>query len=241
MARFFLPPAAWSANPSLTGEEARHCAQVLRAAPGDMVEVFDGHGRRAQARVARVARDRVELELGAAVCAPAGGPQVVLWQAVPKGKTMDLVVQKAVELGAAAVQPVLTTHTVVRLDEDDGPRKAEKWQRVALEACKQCGQDVLPFVHQPESLERAIASAPRAALRLIASLAPGSLPMRDCLPDAPPASVDVLIGPEGDFTQAETELALAAGFVPVSLGHTVLRAETAAFFCLAALRFQWGY
>jgi len=239
--RFFLPPHAWSTDPALIGEEAKHCALVLRSSPGDIVEVFDGTGRCTRAKLLSVTKSRVALGLEVCPSVPQVlAPQITLFQAIPKGKTMDLIVQKAVELGVAIIQPVLTRHTVVRLEPEEAQRKAEKWQRVALEACKQCGQNTLPEVRLPLPLHEALATASPASIRVLASLAPGARPLRDLLRGESPQSVDVLVGPEGDFSAEETAAALAAGFLAATLGSIVLRAETAAFFALGALRYEFG-
>ena len=243
MPRFFLPPAAWSASgaPSLlTGEEAHHLTQVLRIQPGASVTVFDGEGRRARARVLEVTRSRVALELGEVPPCEPVVPIITLAQAIPKGKTMDLIVQKAVELGVAVIQPVVTRHTIVH----PGAGKSEKWRRTALEACKQCGQDRLPDIPDALAFDRWLATqttAPFTPLRLIASLAPAARPLRDVLQEhSATTHATLLIGPEGDFSPDETASALAAGFLPVSLGSIVLRVETASLFCLGALRYQFS-
>ena len=238
MSRFLLPAEAWPDHPALTGNEARHLSQVLRARRGETITVFDGCGRRATAEVLDVARERVALKLGAAQVAPAPRPAITLVQAIPKGKTMDLIVQKAVELGVVAMQPLVTRHTVVQ----PGDGKSDKWRRTALEACKQCGQDTLPHIAEPLTFERWLGSQAAApGLRLIASLAPGARPLREVLLGFPGTTAAILlIGPEGDFSAAETAAALAAGFLPVSLGGIVLRVETAALCCLSALRYQFS-
>ncbi len=237
MARFYLPPEAWQENPALTGDEARHLSQVLRVKPGDLAIVFDGHGRRASAEVLSVSRDRVPLKLGEILPSRAPLPAITLAQAIPKGKNMDLIVQKSVELGIAAIQPLVTRYTVVQ----PGDGKSEKWRRNALEACKQCGQDTLPEITEPVSYERWIATQAEApGLKLIASLAPGARPMRSVLRDHPGTiQTTLLVGPEGDFSAEETTAALAAGFLPISLGSIVLRVETATLFCLSALRYEF--
>src|SRR5688572_30627932 len=124
MARFYLPPDAWE-NPALTGDEARHLSQVLRMKVGDPVIVFDGKGRRAAAEVLEVSRDRVPLKVGDFLPSVAPLPAITLAQAIPKGKNMDLIVQKSVELGIAAIQPLVTRYTIVQ----PGEGKAEKWRR----------------------------------------------------------------------------------------------------------------
>jgi 16S rRNA (uracil1498-N3)-methyltransferase len=237
MARFYLPPSAWLIEPTLSGDEARHLSQVLRIKPGDSVIVFDGHGRRASAEVLSVSRDRVPLKLGEILPSQAPLPAITLAQAIPKGKNMDLIVQKSVELGIAAIQPLVTRYTVVQ----PGDGKSEKWRRNALEACKQCGQDTLPEIAEPLAFDRWIATqADAPGLKLIASLAPGARPFRSVLRDHPGTTqATLLVGPEGDFSAEETTAALAAGFMPISLGSIVLRVETATLFCLSALRYEF--
>jgi len=237
MARFHLPPDAWE-NPALTGDEARHLSQVLRMKVGDSLIVFDGKGRRAAAEVLEVSRDRVPLKLGEVLPSVLPLPAITLAQAIPKGKNMDLIVQKSVELGIAAIQPLVTRYTVVQ----PGEGKSEKWRRNALEACKQCGQDTLPEIAEPLGYERWIASQNDApGLKLIASLAPGARPLREILKGHPGTTqATFLIGPEGDFSAEETNAAIAAGFLPVSLGSIVLRVETATIFCLSALRYEFS-
>ena len=237
MARFHLPPESWQQDPALTGDEARHLSQVLRMKPGDSVIVFDGHGRRATAEILNVTRDRVSLKLGEISRPLAPLPAITLAQAIPKGKNMDLIVQKAVELGIASIQPLVTRYTVVQ----PGDGKSGKWRRNALEACKQCGQDTLPEIAEPLAFDRWIASQSETpGLKLIASLALGARPMREVLRDHPATTqATLLVGPEGDFSPEETNAALAAGFLPISLGSIVLRVETATLFCLSALRYEF--
>jgi 16S rRNA (uracil1498-N3)-methyltransferase len=242
LSRFFLPPASWQIElPVLTGDEARHLAQVLRLQVGAGITVFDGAGQHAPAEVLQVARDRVALKLGPPFPVMPTVPAITLAQAIPKGKNMDLIVQKAVELGIAGIQALVTRHTIVH----PGEGKAEKWRRTALEACKQCGQNILPDIPEPLPFDRwlaGLAGTPQApGLRLIASLAAGARPLRQVLREHPgSAAATLLIGPEGDFTARETAAALDAGFLPVSLGDIVLRVETAALFCLSALRYEFG-
>lgn len=236
MPRFFLPPDSWADEAWLTGDEAKHLSQVLRIRAGETVIVFDGNGRRAEAVVREVGRDRARLDLGSIIHTPAPKPLITLALAIPKGKNMDLVVQKAVELGVSAIQPLVTRRTIVQ----PGEGKAEKWRRVVLEACKQCGLDHLPEVAEPLAFGDWLAKRDGGALALIASLAPGARPMKDVVRAADDSrAVTVLVGPEGDFTSDETTDALAAGFHPVTLGTNVLRAETAALFCLSALRYEF--
>lgn len=239
MARFFLPPALWTTETALSGDEAKHLSQVLRIRVGENIELFDGEGRRASAEVLSISKQRVEIRLSEITQAPPQRPHITLAQAIPKGKNMDLIVQKSVELGVAVIQPLVTRFTVVQ----PGEGKAEKWNRVALEACKQCGQDRLPEVAEPFMIAAWLSDNASAAtsLKLIASLAPAARPFRQVLNEFPEMEqVILLVGPEGDFSEEETQRALDAGFIPISLGDMVLRTETATLYGLAALRFQYG-
>ena len=152
---------------------------------------------------------------------------------------MDLIVQKAVELGVASIQPLVTRHTVVQVEDDDASRKSGKWQRVALEACKQCGQDLLPELLPVRGFGDWLPDA-AGDLKIIASLFPGARPLREILRNAEsPRRVTLLVGPEGDFSAIEVAAAVESGFLPASLGPIVLRAETAAFFGISAVRCEY--
>lgn len=238
MPRFYLPSDSWLTEPALAGDEARHLAQVLRIQAGETITVFDGNGRRAFAEVLSVSRDKVLVKIGEILPSESPLPAITLAQAIPKGKNMDLIVQKSVELGVAAIQPLITRYTVVQ----PGEGKSEKWRRNALEACKQCGQDTLPGIAEPMTFDRWISTQSSVAgLKMIASLTDGARPLRETLRQHPGTKqVTLLVGPEGDFSAEETTAALAAGFLPVSLGSIVLRVETATIFCISALRYELG-
>ena len=151
MARFYLPASEWAA-PSweLRGDEAHHAAKVLRLKQGDSCVVFDGCGRAAHAVVAEPPRSSGVLLAPGEECPPAPElAHLTLCQAVPKGANMDLIIQKSVELGVSAIVPLLTDRTIVRLNAREAEAKRQKWQRIALEACKQCGQNTLPEVAAP--------------------------------------------------------------------------------------------
>ena len=236
MPRAYLPPSSWTETPFLEGDEAKHLSQVLRIQPGAAVTVFDGLGNHAQARVLSVSKQRVDLMLELAESVPTSLPDITLAQAIPKGKNMDWIVQKAVELGVSRIQPLVTRHTIV----SPGGDKAEKWRRTALEACKQCGQFTIPIIEDPLPFTEWLANRPSADLEVIASLADNPRNFRETLKSHPDLeSITLAIGPEGDFSPEETAAALTAGFVPVTLGDLVLRVETATMFCLSAIRFHY--
>jgi 16S rRNA (uracil1498-N3)-methyltransferase len=239
MARFFLDTLQRLA---LTGDEARHAITVLRVKPGDTVTVFDGRGNEAHCRVAAVDGDAVRLTLVQQTATPLLPVRLTLAQAIPK-KNMDFIVQKATELGVSAVVPLMSDRTLVQVDAD--APKVDRWRAIALEACKQSGNNWLPEIAPPEKardyLSRLGERPSEHGLRLIASLQPDAKPLKQILagltgPDV--TSVLILIGPEGDFTPAELAMAKSAGCLPLSLGQLILRAETAALYTLSILHHE---
>lgn len=241
--RFYLAPEEWNAEaPGLAPSDSHHCADVLRLGPGDRIVVFDGLGTVAEADLTEVRRKRCLLRIGESHVAPALPCAITLVQSVPKGKNMDLILQKAVELGASAIVPLLSARTVVKVDDAaDAERKRERWQQIALEACKQCGRNTVPRVSLPATPSSLFSQGGAPDLILLASLQPGAVGIKEALARVTasagksPVSVAVLIGPEGDFTPEEIAGFLTMGAVPVTLGPIILRAETAALYSLSVL------
>ncbi len=236
--RFYIPPADW--NPAalqLGQDESHHCLDVLRLGVGDRVIAFNGQGVEVTAEITLAHKKGVSLHVLTTQKTSPPPAKILLGQAIPKGRNMDLIIEKATELGAAEIIPLLSERTVVRLDAAEAAKKQEKWQRVAIEACKQCGQNWLPLVRPPASVERFLAARPVADLLLIAAIENGAERLKDILKDLPrkPASALILIGPEGDFTPAEMGLAKSFGCQPMTLGPIILRTETAAIYSLSVL------
>jgi 16S rRNA (uracil1498-N3)-methyltransferase len=228
---------------ALDAEQSHHCAQVMRQAVGDLFAVFDGHGVEAKARITEIGRDEVKFQILAKATTPRVTHPVWLAQALTKPKSMDMILQKATELGVSEVAPLQSDHSVVQVDDEKIEAKHEKWQKLTIEAAKQCGQNWLPVVKPPSSTKDFIAGIPRSAVKLIGSLQSEARPLktvlREHLPGLKPGTpIVVMIGPEGDFTPAEIGQARSAGFIPVSLGKIILRAETAAFFALSAIAYE---
>jgi 16S rRNA (uracil1498-N3)-methyltransferase len=246
MPRFYLPPGDWKPDALLlTGAEAHHARSVLRLQPGDKANVFDGRGLEIAAEVTAVASREVRLRKLAQFSTPPLRCRITLAQAIPKGKNMDLIVQKAVEIGAAEIVPVISDRTIVRIDPEEAEQKRAKWQSIAVEAAKQCGQNWLPEVQTPTALGNLFRERRGADLQLIGSLQPDALHLKQILFDYAdahdrnrPASVLILIGPEGDFTPEELDLARRHGCRPLTLGPIILRVETAAIYCLSVLSYE---
>jgi 16S rRNA (uracil1498-N3)-methyltransferase len=245
MHRFYLPPEQCR-EPSLllTGREAHHAEHVVRLRRGERVIVLDGVGYEYLSEVREYDRDKVRLALLEKRFQAAPPCRVSLLQALPKGKTMEAIVQKATELGVCRIVPLLSERVVPQFERGAGRHKAEKWRQVAVEAIKQCGSPWLPEVESPMTPGEFLARAERLELSLVASLQGGRRPARDYFRafqaerGRMPHSIAVWVGPEGDFTPAETELIKANGVLPITLGPLVLRTETAAIYCLSVLSYE---
>jgi 16S rRNA (uracil1498-N3)-methyltransferase len=244
--RFYIPPEEWAPDAlALSGTEAHHARNVLRLQPGNKVVLFNGRGREITAEILSLDPREVALrKLHESTTAPLRC-RIILGQAIPKGKNMDLIVQKAVEIGAAEIAPIVSDRTIVRLGEEEAAQKQAKWQAIAIEAAKQCGQNWLPEVKLPRTLAQFFADQSRVDLQLIGSLQSDALHLKQILTEFTaahqqqrPTSVLMLIGPEGDFTPAELNLARTHGCRPITLGPIILRVETAAIYCLSVLSYE---
>jgi 16S rRNA (uracil1498-N3)-methyltransferase len=246
MHRFYVAPQNWDPRALvLRGSEAHHARNVLRMQPGDKVVLFNGKGRELTAEIVTIADDEIRLrKLHEAETDPLRC-RIVLGQAIPKGKNMDLIVQKAVEIGAAEIAPIISDRTIVQLDSESASQKQAKWQQIAIEAAKQCGQNWLPRVHTPKKLAEFFSASDQPFdLRLIGSLQPDAQHLKKILETyssehgVRPRRVLMLVGPEGDFTPAELALARGNGCQPITLGPIILRVETAAIYCLSVLSYE---
>jgi 16S rRNA (uracil1498-N3)-methyltransferase len=228
----------------LTGTEAHHAADVLRVRPGESLLVLDGQGRELTCRAQAVSRKNVALEVEHTRSVPPPACRVTLVQAVPKGKLIETIIQKATELGAARVVPLLTERVVMQLDGDSVKQKTEKWRQVAVEAIKQCGQAWLPVVEAPVTLPEWLARAEKVDLSLVGSLRADARHPRQHFSayrletGRAPSTISLWIGPEGDFTDAELDAIGRAGARPINLGPLVLRSDTAACYALSVVSYE---
>ena len=247
MHRFYISPEDW--NPGglkLAGAEAHHARDVLRMRVGEKLVIFNGRGHEITAEIVDLGSNEIGLRKLHEAETPPLQCRIVLGQAIPKGKNMDLIVQKAVEIGATEIAPIISDRTIVQVDSENAAQKQSKWQQIAVEAAKQCGQNWLPHVHAPRKLSEFFspAAAESFDLQLIGSLQPGARHLKQVLADYSnehqrlPRSVLMLVGPEGDFTPAELALARRNGCQPITLGPIILRVETAAIYCLSILSYE---
>jgi len=245
MHRFYLPPEQCADQTLwLTGSEARHAVQVLRLERGERVIVLNGAGLELLCQTLDSQRGKVSLAVLERQALPPLPCQMTLLQGLPKGQIIESIIQKATELGVSRIVPLLTERVVTHLGAREAARKTEKWQRVAIEAIKQCGLAWLPKVEAPLTPAEWLARQEQFELPLLASLQPGSRHPRSYFEafrskhGRGPRTACVWVGPEGDFTPAETDALKAAGNLPITLGPRVLRTETAAIYCLSVLNYE---
>jgi len=231
-------PLSGGMEVDLPSAGAYHVARVLRMREGAPLSVFDGGGHEFRAEITKVDGDRVTVKLGDATPGTAESPlKITLVQGVSRSERMDWTLQKATELGVAAIMPVLTARSVVRLDEKQATKKQAHWRGIVVGACEQCGRARIPSVSTPMTLREYFANVRKDGLRLVLSpSAPASLVGLSSMP----SKVELLIGPEGGLDDDELHAAQKAGFMPVRLGPRVLRTETAAVVALSVLQGLWG-
>ena len=228
----------------MDGREARHALRVLRLKHGELVTVLDGAGNTFLSNIQTVSRGTVHLSVTLKNFTPPPSCPVTLLVAVPKGKIIEDIIQKSVELGISRIVPLLTEHVVTRLDEPGREHKREQWQQVAIEAIKQCGAAWLPKVEAPVTIQDFLARGEKFDLALAGSLQTERRHPRDVFHEFQaargrlPKSAAVWIGPEGDFTLDELKAILNSGAQPITLGSLTLRVETAAIYCLAFLNYE---
>jgi 16S rRNA (uracil1498-N3)-methyltransferase len=247
LTRLFVDAPLTSGAPiTLRGGAASHVTRVLRLRVGEPLTLFNGQGGEYAGTLEKSRGGEVTVVVGNHRAEERESPlTLTLAQGISRGERMDLVVQKATELGVSCLVPLLTERSVVRLEAQQADRKTNHWRAIAIAACEQSGRNRPPRIMSPLALRdflrapdrEAGAAAAEPPLRLLLSpAAPGSLGELEPRPNA----VTVLIGPEGGLTDEEQQTAVAAGFTPVRLGPRVLRTETAAIVALALIQQRFG-
>lgn len=246
---FILPMAAFRAflfsdavvegdSLTLDARESHHLVRVLRAKRGDGVVVLDGRGQRYMGSIMRADAKGVGVAVDTVEAAASPACRLTLLQSIPKGKTMDLILRMATEIGATAVQPVFTDQGEVQIKGERLASKVDKWRTTMIESCKQCGVAWLPELGAPVPLREWLAAyhPDAGGMGVVASLEDGSRPLRIALSEAGAVEkIVVAVGPEGDFTAAEYAALRNAGFQAVRLGANVLRSETAAAYIMSVV------
>jgi 16S rRNA (uracil1498-N3)-methyltransferase len=225
---------------SVTGEDVRHIRTVLRKQPGDLLTLLDGQGTEYTARITAIEKAEIATEIADRRQRSPLSPAIVLGQGIAKSDKMDWIVQKATELGAASIVPLVTGRTIVKVKDEE--KRVARWQKICREAAMQSDRPDIPAVERIRSFEEFLAHlTPGPQCILLMPWEEGTEPIRQVLRKQKEAKqVVVLIGPEGGFSKAEAEAADSRGFHLVSLGPNILRTETAAIAALAMIGYELG-
>jgi 16S rRNA (uracil1498-N3)-methyltransferase len=241
--RFFVPPdQIKDSRIRIAGPDVNHIARVLRLGRGSALTILDGRGKSYAAVIQELGREEVFCEINNELPSiPACPVKVTLVQGIPKSEKMDLIIQKGTELGISKVIPLICSRCVVRLAGDQLPRKQERWQRIALEASKQCRRPDVPEVAVPAELDEVLGCLPANCTALIPWEEENNVSLKDLLHEIKAVQeVYIFIGPEGGFTAGEVAAAQAAGVRPVTLGPRILRTETAGMAVITMVLYRWG-
>jgi 16S rRNA (uracil1498-N3)-methyltransferase len=235
LSRFFVDAPLSLGEHELPEAQAHYISRVLRMAPGDAVQLFDGSGQEFLGALQEVGKKRVSVQLDQA-CAgqPDSSLAIHLGQGLSRGERMDWAIQKATELGVGEITPIISERCEVRLKDERADKRLQHWRQIAISACEQCGRSSVPVIHPPQLLTQWLAVT-EAALKLVLH------PVAEPLSSHPaPASLAFLIGPEGGLSDTEVEQARHNGFHAARLGPRVLRTETAPVVALALAQQLWG-
>jgi 16S rRNA (uracil1498-N3)-methyltransferase len=242
MGRFFAEKRSINDGEAvISGDEARHMIEVMRLKSGDDVVVFDDEGSEYRGIVKNTDRKKMILtvSINDVNCfPPEKSPRITLAQAIPKKAKMDLIVEKATELGVHRIIPMITERTIVRPDRKNSNKVTERWKRIALETSKQCGRRRTPEISGIAFFREVIGTVKDYDLSLLACLDERTMPIKRALPKPIPKDVLVLIGPEGDFSPAEIDYAEEERSILISLGKRVLKSDTAGLFVVSIIGYE---
>lgn len=226
----------------VTGDLFRHMARVLRLKIDTRVKLSNGKGGECVGVIREIGKDclTITVEEGCSEPVYGGEPRITLFQGLPKGDKMELILQKCTELGVTEIVPFIAERSITRLSADREEDRLRRWRRITEESSRQANRTAVPKVKLARSMADVVHGADHV-LKLLLWEAEQTRGLRGVLSTYPkPESIAVIIGPEGGISAAEAEEAQAGGFIPVSLGRRILRTETAGIAALAILQFQWG-
>ncbi len=243
MSRFFVTADMIAENIiTLSKEDSQHLARVLRANVGEEITVCDDEGNEYLAEVSLMSKNEVQAKvISARKNQTEPGIKVVLFQGLPKGSKMEYIIQKCVEIGIHSIVPVATDRAVVKLSEEKGKGKEDRWNKIAMEAAKQSSRGVIPYVEVPVSFKEAVKRAAEFDMAIIPYEKQEASDFKGFLRKNSPKTVAVYIGPEGGFEESEISLAMENGITPVSLGRRILRTETAPVSVLSVLMYEYDW
>jgi 16S rRNA (uracil1498-N3)-methyltransferase len=237
MHRFYIEQVSGDKAVFTDADRLHRIRDVLRLKTGDTIIVFDSGGHEYQATIASVGKKQVELNLTPLKTRKSSDIRLTVACAVPKAGRMDDIIDHLTQLGAERIIPMLTDRVVVKLDAAARQARLSRWQKIAQSAAQQCQRSSVPVISPVTDVKEVINNSQKFDVKLVPHLTGKRRLIKDVLAKSRPKNIIVLVGPEGDFTHEEVELALHNGFIPVSLGDTVLRVATAAIAATAYIRF----
>ncbi|KPJ56315.1 MAG: hypothetical protein AMJ42_05470 [Deltaproteobacteria bacterium DG_8] len=243
MRRFFLDKNRIGGGRAiLDGSEARHVGKVLRLGVGDTLYLLDGDGWEYQAVITSKSSKIVEVEIVKKIPPRKDSSiTITLGQSLAKAQKMDYIVQKATELGVSTIIPFFSARSVSSLDDERSQRRRIRWQRIAIEATKQCGRAVVPHIEAVVPFKKVLEKWDDNSLKIMLWEDEKNVKLKDVLKKTQPSPKAIfLVGPEGGFTPDEVEMAKNTGFQTVGLGRYILRTETAGICLLGILQYEWG-
>mgnify|MGYP006268661613 CR=1 FL=1 len=242
MARFYVPqPRIEHGMFKIEGDEVKHIRKVLRLRAGDEISVFDGSGKEFEGTIVDEERSSVVIRVkNVYPSTKNSSTEVTLAQSLLKGEKMDYLIQKATELGDGEIIPFLSTRSVPALEKSKRIRRHQRWKRIAVEASKQCGRGVVPEIESLQDYSEMLKKASLNALRLILWEREGTKLKEIMERSVEGKRIFFVIGPEGGLSEGEVDEAKRAGFIPVTLGRRILRAETASLCFLSILQYEQG-
>ena len=242
MPRFYIPnPHIQDGLLKIEGDEVKHIRKVLRLKAGDEILVFDGSGKEFEGTIVEEGRSSVTVKVQGIFSSKGDSSlEVTLAQSLLKGEKMDYLIQKATELGVKEIIPFFSSRSVPLLEKSRRPNRHHRWEKIAVEASKQCGRGVVPKIESLQDYSGMLRAASTDHLRLILWEGDG-IKLKEVLErSGEKTKIFFVIGPEGGFSQDEVDKAKRAGFVAVTLGKRILRAETASLCLLSILQYEWG-
>ena len=221
--------------------EIHHICDVMRMGKGSEVDVFDGSGAEFSGIIKSANKDSLIIEIkNTKPVRYDRAFQVTLYQAIPKKNKMDFIIEKAVELGADSVVPIITERTVPDI-KDKAWKKKERWSKIAMASSKQCGRVKLPLVSDIVNFKEALLKARDSTLVIFAAIDKDAKPLKSLMKGVNPDSVSIFVGPEGDFSPKEISMATGYGFEIASLGKLILKSDTAGVYILSCLAYEYGF
>ena len=242
MARFYVPqPKIEKGMLRVEGEEARHIRKVLRLKAGDEVVVFNGMGTEYEGTIIEEGSSSVVIKVQNILSSKSESPlEIILAQSLLKNEKMDYLIQKATELGVNQIIPFHSSRTIPLLEESRRLKRYHRWERIAIEASKQCGRGVVPKIDPIQDFLGMVQTAPQDSLRLILWEKRGARLKETLMGSREKTKIFFVVGPEGGISQEDIEHAKREGFIPVHLGRRILRSETSSLCLLSILQYEYG-